>query len=196
MSTPIFVAANFATVQPRRPFIGYPGNPIQVFPNINDPVDLQLSDNQVIRVFDTKDTALRCLEYMRTAHQWLLTPTDDIMIIAVSYTKLLIAESSLINQKLFASFLPIYYGGVLRFIHRSMSLSMDLADALTDVGFFVADPLTNQYQLANATRKPHITVVDINYKANVTADDPGSLLSDLQRAIQYNFVDNPAEAVV
>jgi hypothetical protein len=193
MANPIFTAANFAGYQVRRPFIGYPGNPIQVIPNLNDQVTVKLSDNTVPVVFDTKDTALRCLEYMRLNHQWLLTPTDDIMIIAVSYTKLLIAESSLINQKLFASFLPIYYGGLLRFIHRSMSMSMDLGDALTDVGFFVADRLTNQYELENATRSPHMTIVDVNYRATPTADSTGSQLSDLQRAIQYNFVDAPAE---
>ena len=153
MANPIFTAAQFVGVNYRRPFVGYPGNLVNVVPNPNDSVSLQLSDNQVITVFDTKITALKCLESMQLNNQWLLTPTDDIMIIAVSFTKLLLAESSLINQKLFASFLPIYYGGNFRLVHRSMSLVMSLSDALQDVGFFVQDPLTNDYQLANATRK-------------------------------------------
>jgi hypothetical protein len=192
----IFTATQFPTINPRRPFIGYPGNVLRVFTNSNDPVTLQLSDNQTILVFDTKDTALRCLEYMRTNHQWMLNPTDDVMIIAVSFTKLLICETTLINQKLFASFVPIYFGGNFRLLHRTMSTSMTLAEALSDVGFFGTDALTNQYQLANAQRKPYMTIVDVNYRAAVTADQPGSVLSDLQNALQYNFVDDPAEAVV
>ena len=191
----IFTVTQFPTINPRRPFIGYPGNPMRVFTNSNDPVTLQLSDNQTILVFDTKDTALRCLEYMRTNHQWMLNPTDDVMIIAVSFTKLLICETTLINQKLFASFVPIYFGGNFRLLHRTMSTSMTLAEALSDVGFFGTDALTNQNQLANAQRKPYMTIVDVNYRAAVTADQPGSILSDLQNALQYNFVDNPAEVV-
>jgi hypothetical protein len=187
MTQPIFVAANFADVEARRPFIGYPGNVVPVIPNSGDPVKLTLSDGTVPTIFDTKDTALRCMEQMRQNAQWLLTPTDDIMIIAVSYTKLLIAESSLINQKLFASFLPIYFGGQLRFIHRSMSAAMRLSEALQDVGFFVQDPLTNNYELANAHRLPHITIVDINYKATTTQADAGSFLDDGVNTINYNY---------
>lgn len=188
MSNPIFTAAQFAAINYRRPFIGYPGNLTNVVPNPNNPVTLALSDNQVITVFDTKVTALKCIESMRLNNQWLLTPTDDIMIIAVSFTKLLLAESSLINQKLFASFLPIYFGGNLRLVHRSMSLVMSLADALSDVGFYVQDPLTNNYELANATRKPYIQVVDFNYRGSPTQAQPGSLLDDGPAAIQYNLV--------
>jgi hypothetical protein len=133
---------------------------------------------------------------MRVNRQWMLNPTDDIMVIAVSYTKLLVCETTLINQKLFASFVPMFFGGNFRLLHRTMSIFMTLADALSDVGFFSQDSLTNQYELANAQRKPYMTIIDINYRAVVTADQPGSLLNDLQNAIQYNFVDNPAEAVV
>ena len=193
---PIFTATQFAGVQPRRPFIGYPGRPIQVIPDLNDPVTIQLSDNQVITVFDTKDTALRCMEQMRLNGQWLLTPTDEVMIISVSYVKLLIAESSLINQKLFASYLPVYFGGLTRFVHRSMSIVHRLADALQDVGFFVQGPLVNQYDLTNSPGKPYMSLCDVNYQAALTVDQVGSKLDDLQFALLYNYVDNPVEEVV
>jgi hypothetical protein len=37
-----------------------------------------------------------------------------------------------------------------------------------------------------------MTIVDVNYRASPTADSTGSQLSDLQNALNYNFVDNPA----
>ena len=188
MSSPIFTAASFVGTTYPRPFEKLPGE-LATVANPTDKVEIKLSDNTVHTVFDTVETALKCMEFMRLRDQWLLTPTDDIMIVAVSFTKLLIAESSLVNQKLLSTFMPLYVGGSTRFAHRSMSVVQRLADAIQDVGFCVQDPLTDNYTLQNPVRgkAPHIVIVDINFKANPTAQAPGSLLDDGDDLITYKY---------
>ena len=100
----------------------------------SDPISLPLSDGTVVQVFDQKRTALALLKQMRTVGKtWNVYASEDVLCVAVSYSKLLICETNLVNQKLFSSFAPIYYGGLLRFLHRSASLVLSLTDALRAV---------------------------------------------------------------
>lgn len=188
MTGPIFTAASFGALQYPLPFVGVPGVQGQVA-RPNDKVEIKLSDNTQPTVFDSVDTALKCMEYMRLRAQWLLTPTDDIMIVSVSSTKLIIAETSLVNQKLLSTFMPMYIGGATRFAHRSMSILQRLPEAISDVGFCVQDTFTDNWTLQNPVlgKAPNLVLVDINYRASPTADAPGSKLDDGNSLLIYNY---------
>jgi len=97
-------------------------------------IALALSDGTSVTVFDYKITALGLLTSMRLRNQWLLQLSDDIMAISVSGTKLLLLESSLTNQKLISSFLPLYLHGQTRFAHRNLSQLATMYDALAQSG--------------------------------------------------------------
>ena len=54
---------------------------------------------------------------MRTVGKtWNVYASEDVLCMAVSYTKMIVCETNLVNQKVFSSFAPIYYGGLLRFL--------------------------------------------------------------------------------
>ena len=90
------------------------GNPVAP----SDAILLPLSDGTVVQVFDQKRTALALLKQMRTVGKtWKVYASEDVLGVAVSYSKLLICETNLVNQKHFLSFAPIYYGRLLRFLH-------------------------------------------------------------------------------
>jgi hypothetical protein len=72
-------------------------------PNENDPALLTLSDGRAITVFDNVRTAMRCLEKMRVAKQSFLVASDDVLIWAVSWTKLIVAEATLTLQRMMTS---------------------------------------------------------------------------------------------
>ena len=97
-------------------------------------ISLALSDGTSITVFDKKTTALALLTSMRLRGQWLLQLSDDIMAVGISGTKLLLLESSLTNQKLISSFLPVYLHGQTRFAHRNLSQLATMYDALAQSG--------------------------------------------------------------
>ena len=114
---------------------GITGDPVSP----SDPIVLPLSDGTVVQVFDTKRTALTLLKQMRRVGKtWNVYASEDVLCVAVSYTKLLVCETNLVNQKFFSSFAPMFYGGLLRFLHRSASLVLSLTDALRAVGYCVA----------------------------------------------------------
>ena len=75
---------------------------------------LQLSDGTVTQVFDTLRTGLKLLAFMRHNSQWNVYASDDVVCVSVGAAKLLLLESSLINQKLIMSYLPLYLGGEVR----------------------------------------------------------------------------------
>ena len=87
--------------------IGDPASP-------SDATSLPLSDGTVVQVFDQKRIALS----LTNGKTWNVFTSDDVLCVAVSYTKLLVCETNLINQKLFSSFAPTCYGGFLGFLHR------------------------------------------------------------------------------
>ena len=67
----------------------------------SDAISLPLSDGTVVQVFDQKRTALALLKQMRTVGKtWNVDSSEDVLCVAVSYSKLLICETSSVNQEL------------------------------------------------------------------------------------------------
>ena len=173
--TALLTAAQFASYSVQQP-VGIVGAHI----NGSDPVRLGLSDGSSVLVFDSKTTALKCLAFMKERQQWMLSVSDDIAVISVNATKLLVGEQSLLFQKLMASFSPTYQGGKTLFNHRTMSQSLSLDDALQAVGFpkLSATPFRNNKDLKEATPNPNMIVVDWNFKESLSTSTDGSLLDD------------------
>ena len=74
---------------------GFVGDPVSP----NDPIVLSLSDSTVVQVFDTKRTALSLLKQMRTTGKtWNVYASEDVLCVAVSYTKSLVCETNLVNR--------------------------------------------------------------------------------------------------
>ena len=64
---------------------GVLGDPVSV----NDGIALQLSDGTVVQVFDQKRTALALLKQMRTVGKtWNVYASEDVLCVAISYTKI------------------------------------------------------------------------------------------------------------
>ena len=142
------------------------------------------SDNTIETVFSSVDEALTCLQTMHLNGQYYLQASDDITIINVSGSKLLIIENTMINMKLLNSYCFQYIRGKIRCIHRQLSNIVDLTDALESVGYktLTSSKFTNnrslQEAITNNNNRPHIQVIDLNYLSiNSTLTD-GSLLED------------------
>jgi len=169
----LFTEASFAATPFDRP-LGVAGDPAHG----NDPVTLQLSDGTSITVFEKLTTALRLARYMREAGQWQVAASEDVTIVSANGgLKLLLLENTLQNQKLLTSFVPVYTGDQLLFVHRSMSSVLSLTDALRSVGFCVKGlPYNNNLDLRLGNTFAQI--VDWNYQASLSNSDEGSLLND------------------
>jgi len=88
-----------------------------------------------------------------------------------------ILENTLQNQKLLTSFVPVYTGDQLLFVHRSMSSVLSLTDALRSVGFCVKGlPYNNNLDLRLGLTG--IQLVDWNYQASLSNSEEGTLLND------------------
>jgi hypothetical protein len=150
----------------------------------NDNVMLQLSDGTVALVFDTLRTALKLLAFMRGNGQWNVWGSDDIIFVSISAVKGLVLESSLTNQKLITSYLPVMLGGEVRWASRTTSLVLSTTDALKSVGFCHKGelPFANNLDL----RAAHMQLVDWNYEANPQDSTSGSRLSD-PAPFHYDF---------
>ena len=179
---PLFTGASFASITRPSP-TNVVGNP----PNASDAVGITLSDGSTIQVFDQLETALKCMEYMRQRSQWMLQASDDVAIVSVGATKLLILEMSLLNQKLLASFSPSYVGGRVLLSHRTLSQSLTLDDALQAVGYakLSTTPWAGNFDLTRAP-SPGILIVDWYFLAGVSSSSQGSQLADAT-PIQYDF---------
>ena len=98
-----------------------------------------------------------------------LSPDEDITIINFR-SKLLIHENTYINKKLMNTYVCTYHGSGVRAIHRSMSDTVSLPEALSSVGFRciglpwdVSSSAKLQSDRADKDR-PRIQVVDYLYK--------------------------------
>ena len=154
--------------------VGVSGDPIHP----TDAVTLQLSDGTSVVVFDKLTTALKLGKFMRAQKQWQIAASEDITIVSANGgIKLLLLENTLQNQKLLTSFVPVYTGDELLFVHRSMSSVLSLTDALRSVGFCVKSlPYSNNLDLRLGNTG--IQLVDWNYQASLSDSFQGSLLSD------------------
>jgi hypothetical protein len=144
----------------------------------NDPITLQLSDGTSITIFDKLTTALKLARFMRQSSQWQIAASEDVTVVSANGgLKLLLMENTLQNQKLLTSFVPVYTGDQLLFVHRSMSSVLSLTDALRSVGFCVKGlPYLNNLDLRLGNT--YIQVVDYKYQASLSNSEEGSLLND------------------
>ena len=132
-------------------------------------VDIILSTGIVSQVFDTLASALKCIHYMEANNLYSLSPNEDVTIINLR-SKLLILENTYINQKMMNSYVFTYHGAGVRAIHRSMSDTVTLTDALSSVGFrCVGLPwsvASNQKMETDRVDKdrPRIQILDYLYK--------------------------------
>ena len=157
---------------------------VQVVGSIN----LIKSDGTTETVFDSVQTALNCLAFMSARNQYYLLASDDIMVINVSNVKLLILETTFLNQKLLNSFTMSYVQGEVVGIHRNLSTILNLTDALVSVGYkrSTAIILANNWDLQEALpnpERPHIQLVDVNYRSVVTNSADGSQLRDATQLV-------------
>ena len=140
----------------------------------NDPifsgsVDLILSTGITQQVFDSLSTALKCIHYMEANNLYSLSPNEDVTILNLR-SKLLYLENTYINQKMMNSDVFTYHGASVRAIHRSMSDTVALTDALSSVGFkCVGLPWSTDCNPKMETDRadkdrPRIQVVDDLYK--------------------------------
>ena len=178
---PIFTSTSFTVTRPS------PSGVVGAPTGASDPVSLTLSDGSTVQVFDTLETALKCMEFMRLRNQWLLQASDDVAVVSVGGVKLLLMEQTLVNQKCLASFSPSYLGGHTRFLHRTMSQTLSLDDALQAVGFakLSSAPWQGNYDLAQSP-SPRILIVDWYFRSSTSGSGQGSQLSDAT-PISYDY---------
>jgi hypothetical protein len=152
----------------------------------NDAVVLQLSDGTVTQVFDKLSTGLKLLAFMRRNSQWNVYASDDVVCVSVGAAKLLVLESSLINQKLITSYLPLVLGGEVRWASRTASIVLSTTDALKSVGFCHMGelPFSSNYDLRIGGT--NMQLIDWMYEANAGSSSAGSLLSD-PTPLRYDF---------
>ena len=74
--------------------------------------------------------------------------SEDVVYVSVAAVKMLVRETTLINQLPLNLYAPIYMGGQVRWVHRSQSLVLDTGDALRSVGSFAAGRLQTNADLA------------------------------------------------
>ena len=130
--------------------------------NPADPVTLTLTGGDDVLIFESLAVALQCMEKMRLSNQQTLELSADIIVISVAATKLIVAQRTRELVLLFASFAPVYYGGLLLFAHRGNYSVVSLERALTNCGVLVIGLLSDNAALKNAGLP--LQFVDINYQ--------------------------------
>jgi hypothetical protein len=107
----------------------------------------------------------------------------DIIIVNICGAKLMILETTFLNQKLMKSYNFIYSRGGVRGVHRNLSTVVSLTDALVSVGYNKASStaFNNNYDLETSlpdAERPRIKLVDYHYIQSPTTSTTGTLLSD------------------
>jgi hypothetical protein len=145
-------------------------------------VSMVKSDGTNALVFNSVADGLACLHHMHINGLYYLQLSDDIVLINLSGVKLLILETTFLNQKLMNAYCFSYNRGRVRATHRNLSTVKSLTDALKSVGFqLVGSDFNNNYSLQAALsgiQRPYIQVFDLKYKSNPTALNVGSFLED------------------
>ncbi len=105
---------------------------------------------------------------------------------SISAVKVLVLESSLTNQKLITSYLPILLGGEVRWASRTTSLVLSTIDALKSVGFCHKGELPFSNNLDFRLGGAHMQIFDWSYEASPASSSVGSLLAD-PTPLRYDF---------
>ena len=163
-------ASSFSTsVQP----VYVNGSPVAVPSHAADPVTLPTSSGSTVTVFDSLNTALKCLEHMKESNVWRIVASNNVMVVSVCPRKLLIMENTLQNARLVQQYAaPLYVGGLTLFAATSYDMRT-LDSALSAIGSLVATTLLDNVSLT----PENIQVVDWSYTASPSAGQ-GSLLTD------------------
>ena len=155
-------------------------------------VSIIKSDNTTEVIFDNLQQGLTCLQKMHSNGQYYLNAGEDVVCVNVSGVKLLLLETTFMNQKLMNAFTFAYVRGAVRCIHRQLSYIVDLSEALESVGFLIPSSIgkfTNnrslQAAISNNSDRPHIQIVDQNYMSNPTDSYEGSALEEPTNPITY-----------
>ena len=150
-------------------------------------VSMVKSDGTNALVFNSVADGLACLHHMHINGLYYLQLSDDIVLINLSGVKLLILETTFLNQKLMNAYCFSYNRGKVRATHRNLSTIKSLTDALKSVGFqLVGNAFTNNYSMQAALsgiQRPNIQVFDLNYKTNPTDLNTGSFLEDSEQIL-------------
>ena len=145
-------------------------------------VTMVKSDGTNALIFNSVSDGLTCLHHMHINGIYYLQLSDDIVLINLSGVKLLILETTFLNQKLMNAYCFSYNRGKVRATHRNLSTVKSLTDALNSVGFQLAgDDFTNNYSMQaalNGIQRPYIQVFDLHYKSNPTELTVDSSLED------------------
>ena len=133
----------------------------------NGNISLIKSDGSTQIVFNSLETALKCLNFMNARNQYYIIAGDDITIVNCQ-TKLLILENTFINQKMLNSYVFSYHGKKTTAAHRNLSVLSNLTDALTSVGFKVnsSTPFNTNLDLEtnlSDSDRPRVKLVDWFY---------------------------------
>ena len=159
-------------------------------------VSITKDDGSTVVIFNSVQDGLTCLQTMYSKNMYYLQASEDIMIINVSGVKLLILETTVMNQKLMNNYTFAYIRGKVRAIHRNLSIIRNLTDALISVGYQLnGSPFSNNYSLQGAlttAQMPNIQIFDLNYVSNPTIMT-GSKLEDTTPIV---YVDSSATAPV
>ena len=114
-------------------------------------VSMVKSDGTNAVIFNSVADGLACLHHMHTHGLYYFQLSDDIILINLSGVKLLILETTFLNQKLMNAYCFSYNRGKIRATHRNLSTIKSLTDSLSSVGFqLVGNAFTNNYSTQGA----------------------------------------------
>ena len=127
------------------------------------------SDNTNVTVFDSLETALKCLDYMNTNSLYYMLCDDGDLTILNLNMKLLIFENTFINQKLLNTYVLTYHSNAVTAIHRNLSKMFSLKDALINSGYkteLATFNTNSDWQALTVNKRPYMLVVDWYYFEN------------------------------
>ena len=153
------------------------------------------SDGTNAIIFNSVQDGLTCLQFMHSKGMYYLQLSDDITLINISGVKLLILETTFLNQKLMNAFHFSYIRGKVRATHRNLSTIKNLTQALISVGYqHNGSNFTNNYSLQGALTSgsyTYIQIFDKNYLSSSLTS--GSMLEDANPIV---YVDESSSAPV
>ena len=153
------------------------------------------SDGTNAIIFNSVADGLTCLQFMHSKNMYYLQLSDDITLINIGGVKLLILETTFLNQKLMNAFHFSYIRGKVRATHRNLSYITNLTQALVSVGYqHNGSPFSNNYSLQGALTSgsyTYIQIFDKNYLSSSLTS--GSMLEDANPIV---YVDESSSAPV
>ena len=158
-------------------------------------VSFPKSDGTNAIIFNSVQDGLTCLQFMHSKGMYYLQLSDDITLINISGVKLLILETTFLNQKLMNAFHFSYMRGKVRATHRNLSYITNLTQALVSVGYqHTGSQFSNNYSLQGALTSgsyTYIQIFDKNYLSSSLTS--GSMLEDANPIV---YVDESSSAPV